>query len=65
MAADLSAFSNKVFDASSWINTTVKERPEDETLETYLAALAMKLHIMSQDYTDQLETGKCIKLTNL
>ena len=60
MPADFSAFANQTFDTASWINTTINEneRPEDEALEVYLASLAMKLHIISQDYTDQLETGK-------
>ncbi len=57
MSADFSAFSNKTFDPASWINSTVSERSDDEPLESYLASLAMKLHIISQDYTDQLETG--------
>ena len=57
MSADFSAFSNKTFDAASWINSTISERPDDEPLEAYLASLGMKLHIISQDYTDQLETG--------
>ena len=61
MSADLTAFSNQTFDAASWINATVSERPDDEPLESYLASLAMKLHIISQDYTDQLETGSPIK----
>ena len=58
MSADFSAFANQTFDTASWINTTINERPEDEALEAYLASLAMKLHIISQDYKDQLETGK-------
>ena len=57
MSADFSAFSNQTFDPAAWINTTISERPDDEPLESYLASLAMKLHIISQDYTDQLETG--------
>jgi len=55
---DLSGFSNDSFKSSSWINAAIKDRPEEETLESYLASLAMKLHIVSQDYTDQLETGR-------
>ena len=56
--ADLSAFSCATFDTTSWINDAFRERPEEEALESYLASLAMKLHIISQDYTDQLETGE-------
>eukprot|EP01036_Dinobryon_divergens_P002946 gene2946-3875_t len=55
--ADLSAFSSETFDIASWINVAIKERSDEEPLESYLASLAMKLHIISQDYTDQLETG--------
>ena len=55
--ADLTAFSCGNFDTATWINDSFRERPEEEALESYLASLAMKLHIISQDYTDQLETG--------
>lgn len=55
--ADLTAFSNNTFDTTVWINNSLRDRPEEESLEAYLASLAMKLHIISQDYTDQLETG--------
>lgn len=55
--ADLTAFSCSKFDTTAWINDSFRERPEEEALESYLASLAMKLHIISQDYTDQLETG--------
>lgn len=56
---DLSAFSSDSFNIATWINGALQERPDDEALESYLAQLAMKLHIISQDYTDQLETGMC------
>ena len=55
--ADLTAFNNETFDSVSWVINSLKEKAEDESLESYLASLAMKLHIISQDYTDQLETG--------
>lgn len=55
--ADLSSFSNSSFNSQEWINTVLNDRPEEEALESFLASLAMKLHILSQDYTDQLETG--------
>ena len=55
--ADLTAFSNRTFETTNWINHTLRDRPEEEHLESYLASIAMKLHIISQDYTDQLETG--------
>lgn len=45
------------FDATTWINDSFRDRPDEEALESYLASLAMKLHIVSQDYTDQHETG--------
>jgi len=54
---DLSAFSSTQFSTPTFINAALRERPEEEALESYLASLAMKLHIVSQDYTDQLETG--------
>ncbi len=55
--ADLSAFSNDSFNATQWINSVLKEVPGDDSLESYISTLSMKLHIMSQDYTDQLETA--------
>ena len=60
--ADLTAFSCGNFDTATWINDSFRERPEEEALESYLASLAMKLHIISQDYTDQLETGPSASL---
>jgi hypothetical protein len=55
--ADLTAFSNETFSAPAWINAALKEAPADESLEAYISSLSTKLHIMSQDYTDQLETA--------
>lgn len=55
--ADLTAFSNKSFNSAVWINAALKDIPEDESLEAYISSLSTKLHIMSQDYTDQLETA--------
>ena len=54
---DLSAFSNSNFVSTEWINAALKERPDGETLESQLAQLSMKLHVIAQDYSDQLETG--------
>ena len=56
-SADLSQLSSASFNTAGWINSCLQDKPEEEALEAYLAALAMKLHILSQDYTDQLETG--------
>ena len=55
--ADFSAFSSGSFQVSNWINNSLNEKNDEESLESYLAQLAMKLHIISQDYTGQLETG--------
>lgn len=55
--ADLSLFSKSSFNSTAWINSALKEVPEDETLESYVSSLVTKLHIMAQDYTDQLETA--------
>jgi len=54
---DLAAFSDPSFTTSSWVNDALSRMPEGEPLEAYLASLAMKLHIIYQDYTDQLESG--------
>ena len=55
--ADLTAFSNSSFDPVTWIDSAIQDRPEEESLDGYIASLAMKLHVISQDYTDQLEGG--------
>jgi len=55
--ADLTAFSNKSFNSTAWINAAMKDSPDDLSLEAYISSLSTKLHIMSQDYTDQLETA--------
>ena len=52
------AFQSNEYNKVSWVNSALLERPEGEGLEAYLASIAMKLHIISQDYTDQLETGR-------
>ena len=54
---DFSAFSNPTFDSVKWIDSMIAERPEEEQLDTYITSLTMKLHVVSQEYTDQLETG--------
>jgi hypothetical protein len=63
--ADLSAYSNASFNSQEWINNVLNDRPEEEALESFLASLAMKLHILSQDYTDQLETGMVEAMTTM
>lgn len=68
--ADISAFSNATFNPSAWINSVLKNKPDEESLESYLASLAMKIHVVSQDYTDQLENGNlryyfyCVRATS-
>jgi hypothetical protein len=56
--ADLSAFSNVTFDTVKWIDDMIAEKPEEESLDSFIATLAMKLHVVSQEYTDQLEGGQ-------
>lgn len=55
--ADLTVFSNKNFNSTLWINNTIKEINNEESIESYITSLSTKLHIISQDYTDQLETA--------
>lgn len=55
--ADLSAFSNPSFNEVNWIDLVIHEKPDDEQLDSYITSLAMKLHVLSQDYSDQLEEG--------
>jgi hypothetical protein len=55
--ADLSAFSHQSFEARRWIDEMLREKSDEETLDSFLATLVMKLHVVSQEYTDQLEGG--------
>ena len=50
-------FGRENYDATAWVNDALAARPEDEAFEGYLAGLTMRLHMTSQDYTDQLETA--------
>ena len=62
---DLAAFSDPNFTATNWVNEALNKIPESEPLEAYLASLAMKLHIISQDYADQLETAMVDAVTTM
>ena len=53
----LSAFGGESYNATAWINEVLESKPEDEPFEGYLASLALRLHLTSQDYTDQLESA--------
>lgn len=55
---DLSAFSSVSFEPVRWIDTMLSEKPDEESMDSYITALTMKLHIVSQEYTDQLEGGQ-------
>jgi hypothetical protein len=57
--ADISAFSSSSFDPTAWVNSALANLPEGEAPEAFLAALAMKVHVVAQDYADQLENGAC------
>lgn len=54
--ADYSVFSNPEFSSTAWINSIINDS-EDVSIEGVLSTVATKLHIMSQDYSDQLETS--------
>ena len=47
-------FSQANFNSSEWINQALRER-DDENLEAYLASLNLKIHVASQEKSDQLE----------
>ena len=55
--ADLSAFASASFDPVHWIDALTKDKPDDEPLDTYITTMQMKLHVVAQDYSDQLENG--------
>ena len=50
-------FSEDSFDVANWVNSALSLKPGSDDLEAFLASLAMKVHVLAQDYTDQLETG--------
>ena len=54
---DIEVFSSDDFDVSCFVNDALENKPDGEAIEGYLASMAMKLHIISKEYTDQLETG--------
>lgn len=54
--ADLSAFSDSSFGVSQWLNAVLAGKPDDPNqLENYLAVTGMKLHTLSQEYSDKIE----------
>jgi septal ring factor EnvC (AmiA/AmiB activator) len=61
----MAAFSCTTFNTANWINNVLKEAPEEESLESYISSLTMKLHIMSQDYTEQLETAMVESMSSM
>ena len=61
---DFSAFSHPSFDPVEWIDGMIAQQQQEEEenndqqlLDTYITSLTMKLHVVTQDYTDQLEAG--------
>jgi hypothetical protein len=54
---EFSAFSSANYNVTEWIDEILRERNEEETMDSYLATLIMKLHVVSQEYSDQLEGG--------
>lgn len=55
---DFTVFADSSFNSIQWINALVEESSDgSESLEQRLGGVQMKLHIMAQDYTDQLETA--------
>ena len=55
--ADLAPLKSDTFDCSLWLNESLDSITDDKQIDSFLASTAMKLHIMSQEYTDQLETS--------
>lgn len=55
--SDLGAFKNESFSSSDWINEALADMTDDEMIDSFLASTAMKLHMISQEYTDQLESS--------
>lgn len=54
--ADYSVFSNVEFSSTAWINSVLNDS-EGISIDAVLSTVTTKLHIMSQDYSDQLETS--------
>ncbi|KAL2932376.1 Conserved oligomeric Golgi complex subunit 7 [Bienertia sinuspersici] len=55
MMVDLGAFSDENFDAKKWINNAVKARHSQDGLENHLVDLEMKLQLMSEEISANLE----------
>ena len=55
--ADLASLKCDTFDCSVWLNESLANITDDKLIDSFLASTAMKLHIMSQECTDQLESS--------
>lgn len=62
---DFSAFSSPSYSVTDWIDEIIKEKSEEETLDSYLATLIMKLHVVSQEYTEQIENSMIEAMTSI
>jgi hypothetical protein len=62
---DLSRFSDLNFDTVKWINTIISELPDGENLDSHLTSISMKLHMVTQDYSEQLETAMIESMSSM
>ena len=53
----MNAFKDDHFDACDWINDLISDMEDDEKIDSYLSTTSMKLHMASQEYSDQLENS--------
>lgn len=62
---DLSCFSNNEFKATTWINSILSESSDNESLDNFLSTMTIKLHMVAQDYSEQLETSMVESISNM
>ena len=53
---DFSAFGDADFDKKEWVNTVLRGLTRDESTDAYIANLAMKLQLLSQDLSVSTQT---------
>jgi hypothetical protein len=62
---DLSSFSKSDFNSVAWINGLVEDVPDGDSVENFLTAIGMKLHMATQDYSEQLEAVMVESMTTM
>ena len=52
---DFAAFGEDDFDVKKWVNTTLDQRVEGDSIDTHISTAVMKLQLRAQDVNDAVE----------